>query len=134
MAQAAALLRDRLTKSTVSYRARFESLPPLLFFPIEARVLHTRFRAHALRTIYGVAREELGLSLESALVSTWSQPGEAGSTILLLSITAKVDREKLRQVHKAILAKVAEEASFWSDEQKKDYSEKIYFELTQVDV
>ena len=84
--------------------------------------------------IYAVARNELGSSLESALVSTWSQPGEPDSMILLLTITAKVDREKLRQARKTILAKIAEEASSWSNEQKKDYSEKIYFELMQVDI
>ncbi len=109
-----------------------------LFFSRAAKALRNAFRTYALRTIHSVAREELGSSLESALVSTWSQPGEPDSTILLLSITAilprKDDREKLRQVRKAILAKIAEEASSWSDEQKKDYSEKIYFELTPVDV
>lgn len=105
-----------------------------LFFTRAAKALRTAFRTYALRTIHAVAREELGLFFESALVSTWSQPGEPESTILLLSITAKVDREKLRQVRKAILARIAEEASSWSDEQKRDYSGKIYFEMMPVDV
>ena len=104
-----------------------------LFFTRAAKALRTAFRVYAMRTIYAVARNELGSSLESALVSTWSQPGEPDSTILQLSITAKVDREKLRHARKAILAKISEEASSWSDEQKKDYSEKIYFELASVD-
>ena len=100
-----------------------------LYWTREARALRTKFRKRGLETIIEAAKTQLGPSIKSAIVSTWSQPGESDSTILLLSITARVDRTELRRVRKAILAAIADEASAWTDEERQDYGKRFYFEL-----
>lgn len=100
----------------------------------EEKNLLTPFRNQVLRSIYEVADSELGSSVASAEISTWSAPEEDSSPILLLSIVADAGGDEFRRVRKAILAAIAEESSSWSDEEKRDYSEKIYFELIPVDV
>lgn len=113
---------------------RYRTSSPSLFFSNKAKALRTRFRTKALQLIYDRASNELGSSVASAEVSTWSAPEEDSSPILLLSVVANAGGDELRRVRKAILAAIAEESSSWSDEEKRDYSEKIYFELIPTDV
>jgi len=86
-----------------------------------------------LQTIHDVAKKELGPALESAVVSTWSDPEEEDSDILLLSMDAKADRQELKRVQDVIFSEIAKEAINWTDQEKKDYSERIYFDLEWVD-
>ncbi len=102
---------------------------PALFFPREARPLRTPFRSHALHLLYWAALSELGGRLRSATVSAWSEPGEADSEILLLSILADADAARLEMVRDSVLAVISEEAADWSEEERQDYSRRIYFEL-----
>ena len=108
---------------------RSRRLPIWLFFPIEAKVLRTPFRANVLQTIYKVARDQLGSSLVSVAVSTWKDPEEPVPPILILSIIAKSDRAELRRARYAILNTIASESVSWTGKQKSDYSKTIYFEL-----
>ena len=107
-------------------RRRF---PIWLFFPFDAKVLRTTFRASVLQTIYEVARDELGSSLVSAVVSTWKDPEEPVPPILILSIIAESERAELKRARFAILNTIASESVSWTEKQKSDYSKTIYFEL-----
>ena len=100
-----------------------------LFFPRDARALRTPFRSYALHLLYWAAQAELGRSLRSATVSTWSEPGEADSQILLLSILADVDETEIERVRDVVLIAISEEAKGWSDDERQDYSRRVYFEL-----
>ena len=108
---------------------RCRRLPIRLFFPVEAKVLRTTFRASVLQTIYEVARDELGSSLVSAVVSTWKDPEEPVPPILILSIIAESERAELKRARFAILNTIASESVSWTEKQKSDYSKTIYFEL-----
>ena len=100
-----------------------------LFFPREVRALQTPFRSHVLHVLYRAALSELGKRLGSATVSTWSEPGEADSEILLLSIIADADAVRLDLVRDSMLASISKEAASWTEEERQDYSRYIYFEL-----
>ena len=108
---------------------RRRRLPIRLFFPVEAKVLRTAFRAFVLQTIYEVASDDLGSSLVSAAVSTWKDPEEPVPPILILSIVANSDRAELKRARYGILNTIASESVSWSEKQKTDYSKTIYFEL-----
>ena len=136
MAQLSAVRREPLTRgpSPPSEHAHLRRRPSVrLFFPLEAKLLRTPFRARALETVYETARADLGANLKSALVTTWNHPGEPDSTILLLVIAAEADRARLAQVRMAILTTISEQAQSWSEGQRKDYSERVYFELESVE-
>lgn len=83
--------------------------------------------------IHQLAITEIGSALESAEVSAWRQPDEPGDPILLLTMIADADRPKLDRARKGILAEIAEAALRWTDSQRNDYSEKMYFELGTAD-
>ena len=59
----------------------------------------------------------------------WSEPGEAESEILLLSILADSDETELERVRDMVLVAISEEAKGWSDDERHDYSRRVYFEL-----
>jgi hypothetical protein len=103
-----------------------------MIFSKEAKSLLTPFRAEALETIYKAAKSELGMSMRSAYVFMWDDPEESNE-VFVLRMLAKADREKLKGVFKSILDAVADKSAHWTELQKKDYSEKIYFELDPVD-
>ena len=100
-----------------------------LVFPKEVRALQTPFRSHALHLMYGTALSELGKRMRSATVSTWSEPGEADSEILLLGILADADVTRLDTVRESMLTSISKEAAGWTEEERQDYSRHIYFEL-----
>ncbi len=133
MAQVSAMQMNRLPRA-VSLRAEVQSRrvprPAVrLFFPIQARALRTSFRAEVLHTIYSAAANELGGSLVSGSVTTWSQPDEADSTVLVLDIVTDTDRAELERVSRSILDAIAKEAESWTDAEKQDYSQRITFTL-----
>ena len=100
-----------------------------LLFPEETRALQTAFRSHALHLLYGAALSDLGRSLQSATVSMWSEPGEVDSEILLLSIIADADAARLDTVRESMLTSISMEAAGWTEDERHDYSRRIYFEL-----
>lgn len=100
-----------------------------LFFPWEAKALRTSFRSYALHLLYWAAQAELGRYLRSATVSMWSEPGETESETLLLSILADADEPELERVRDVVLVAISEEAKGWSDDERHDYSRRVYFEL-----
>ncbi len=108
---------------------RRRRIPIWLFFPVEAKVLRTPFRAYVLQTIYEVARNQLGSSLVSVAVSTWKDPEEPVPPILIVSIVANSDRAELKRARYAILNTIVSESALWTEKQKSDYSKTIYFEL-----
>ena len=59
----------------------------------------------------------------------WSEPGEAGSETLLLSILAGMDATELERVRDVVLVAISQEAKGWSDDERQDYSRRVYFEL-----
>ena len=70
--------------------------------------------------------------MRSASVSMWSETGEADSEILLLSILADDDATRLDTVREAILTSISKEAAIWAEEERRDYSRYIYFELESL--
>lgn len=122
------LLRRTLQPRSPRIR-RFRPSPLRLFVSDQAKAIQTPFRSYVLRTIHRRAIAEIGSSLKSAEVSTWSQPDEPGHPILLLTIIAGAKRSELNRVRKVMLAEIAEAALRWTDSQRSDYSERIYFEL-----
>jgi len=94
----------------------------------EARSLSTPFKRDVLRTIYDIARSELGHALYSATISTWEMQGEPGPPILLLSARAKVRRADIERVRTTILETIATHAASWSKSQREDYRS-IYFDI-----
>ena len=59
----------------------------------------------------------------------WSEPGETESETLFLSISADADETELERVRDVVLVAISEEAKGWSDDERQDYSRRIYFEL-----
>ena len=100
-----------------------------LSFPREVGALQTPFRSHALHLMYRAALSEMGKRMRSATVSIWSEPGEADSEILLLSIVADADAATLDTVRESILTSISKEAVGWTEEERQDYSRYLYFEL-----
>lgn len=128
------IIENRKQVMLLPKRARLHRRNSLrLHFPGEARSLRSPFRAYVLETMYDVARKELGSSLKSVTVAKWSQPGEPDSDQLVLKVLCAADWDAINNVQKAILDEIANEAIEWSTDQKRDYSEKIAFELEQVD-
>ena len=99
----------------------------------DTRALRTAFRERALEVVHRAALGQLGPAMTSAVVSTWSQPGEPDSRVLELIITADASRAELRRAGHGVLEAVAREAASWTDEQRRDYSARIYFDLDSVD-
>ncbi len=91
--------------------------------------MRTRFRDTVLNYIY---RTTLGLSegrLKSAEVSISSQPDEEDSLTLELTLTIDSDWEFIRKLGHDILVKIGEWSKEWSDEERDDYAQRIYFGL-----
>ena len=91
--------------------------------------LWTPFRFYVLRLLYGAVLTDLGERLRTAEVSTWSTPGETDSEILLLSIIADADSRRLDQLMDLTLAAIAKQAAGWTEEERQDYSKRVYFEM-----
>lgn len=112
---------------------RRSSLSQLTFLK-KSKTLLTPFLTQVIQKKYNVAKAELGSSIKSAIVSTWSNPEEPVPPILLLSIVSDVDRTEIRRVRKVILEAIVKEASSWKEAEKEDYSKMIYFELMPADL
>ena len=100
---------------------------------LEAQELLTTFRENTLRLLYYLAKRELGRSFESASVSTKTAPGEPKGTVLLSSIRVRANKDRVKQVRQVSLSRIASKAISWSDFERIDYIQFIYFELNEAD-
>ena len=98
-----------------------------LYFPPDAKGMRTRFREMVLNYIYRTALGLCGGRLRSAAVSIASEPDEEDSATLDLTLTVEADWEVIRKLRYDILVRVTEWSLEWSDEDKEDYSRRIYF-------
>lgn len=98
-----------------------------------ARLYISPFRLEALDVIYQTALTALNWNIRSANVLAWSNPGEEGAVLILVIATQAQGRE-LDEARRVILEQIATAAATWTDEQRKDYSKTIYFELEHIDV
>ena len=101
----------------------------LLYFPLDAKVLRTPFRARVLQSIYEIARQELGSRTVSAGVQATADPDDPGRIRLLLSIWANVDRQEWNAVDKAVGQAVFEREAAWTEDERADYLRTIDFEI-----
>lgn len=119
--------------STAGQRQRQRSvisLAQMLYFPIETQGALTPFREQVLNYIYRTALGFSGDLMESAIVSAVSEPDEEDSLHLHLALTLKMDWEELDKLHDQVLARLAEWAEDWTDEDQEDYGRWIYFSLS----
>ena len=107
---------------------------PRLYYPSDTVPLRTPFRDSVVQVIYEFALEELGDTLESVTISTWQSYDEPDSPILLLTFWSDVNKSERLRVDNAIAEFVAEMSNSWSDIEKKDYGETIYFGVEPIDV
>ena len=115
--------------------ARFHTTTiPRLYYPKDAVPLRTPFRDSVLHGIYESAQRELGNSLKSVDISTWQSYDEDDSPILLLTFWTDADKSERLRADKAIAELVSEMSARWSDIEKKDYGETIYFGVEPIDV
>ena len=110
------------------------SLAEMLRFPIEVQVALTPFREQVLNYLYRTALGFSGDLMESAIVSAVSEPDEEDSLHLHLALTLKMDWAELDKLHDQILARLAEWAKDWTDEDQEDYGSWIYFTLSPSNV
>ena len=107
---------------------------PRLYYPSDAIPLRTPFRDSVVQVIYEFALEELRDALESVTISTWQSYDEDDSPILLLTFWTDADKSERLRVDNAIAELVSEMSDRWSEIEKKDYGETIYFGVEPIDV
>ena len=110
------------------------SAPPLLYFPMDAKVLRTPFRAMALQLIYEIALQELGNRIASAVVQASTDPDDPDQIRLLLSIWADLDKREWHEADKAISKAVFEQEATWTEDEKADYLKMIDFEILPLKI
>ncbi len=106
-----------------------------LYFPLEAKVLRTPFRAKILQTIYDLAYQELGDKIESVDVFVDSDYYEEPERLALsLTIWADVDWEGWRRADDVISKAFFTQASSWTAEELADFRQMIDFAIFPVRV
>ena len=108
--------------------------PLLLYYPMDAKVLRTPFRAGVLQLIHEIARQELGSRMVSALVQASTDPDDPTHIRLLLSIWADLDKREWHEADKAISKAVFEQEASWTEDQKADYLKMIDFEILPLKI
>jgi len=107
---------------------------PLLYFPFEAKLLRTPFRAKVMQQIYQIARQELGNHIASVAVQASADPDEPCRTRLLLSIWADVDKHRWYEADKSISKAVFEQEATWTEDERLDYLKMIDFEVLPLKI
>ena len=113
---------------------RYAANAPRLYYPKDAIPLRTSFRDSVLQTIYEFAQKELGNALKSVVISTWNSHDEPVPPILLLTFWTDADKNERLRAEGMIIEAVIEESMDWSDAQRKDYAETIYFGVEPINV
>lgn len=108
--------------------------PPLLFFPLDAKILRTPFRVRVLQLIHEIAREELGNRITSVVVQASADPNDPRQIGLLLSIWAEVDKHQWQVADKAISEAVFEQEATWTEGERADYLKMIDFEVLPLKI
>ena len=108
--------------------------PLLLYFPMDAKILRTPFRAKVLQLIYEIARQELGNRLASAVVQASADPDDPSQIRLLLSIWAAVDKHEWHEADKIISKAVFEQEATWTENERADYLKMIDFEILPLTI
>ncbi len=103
-----------------------------LQFTPEAKELLTPFRKRALEMLYEIGCKELGLALESAAVAAHYDYSEPVPPILMLTLTADVDRHEWSRSHKAITHAEVKQAASWTDAERADSAKMVYFQLVPL--
>ena len=106
----------------------------LLYFPLDAKLLRTPFRAKVLQQIYEIAREELGNRIASVTVQASSDPDDPDQTKLLLSIWADLDKREWHEADRAISKAIFEQETTWTENEKADYLKMIDFEILPLKI
>ena len=106
----------------------------LLYFPVDAKVLRTPFRARVLQLIYEIARQELGNRIASAVVQASPDPDDPDQIRLLLSIWADLDKREWHEADKAISKAVFEQEATWTEDERADYLKMIDFEILPLKI
>ena len=106
---------------------------PRLFYPTDAIPLRSPFRDSVLHAIYESAQEELGDALKSVVVSTWQSYDEDDSPILLLTFWTDADNTERMRADRVLTGLVSQMFDSWSEGERKEYSETIYFGVEPID-
>ena len=106
----------------------------LLYFPFEAKLLRTPFRARVLQQIYGIARQEIGNRIASVVVQAITDPDDPGQVRLLLSIWADLDKGEWHKADRAISKAVFEQEAMWTENERADYLKMIDFEILPLKI
>ena len=110
------------------------SVPLLLYFPVDAKVLRTPFRAKVLHLIYEIARQELGNRIASAFVQASTDPDNPDRIRLLISIWADLDKREWQEADRAISNAVFEQEDTWTEDERADYLKMIDFEILPLTI
>ena len=106
-----------------------------LYFPLEAKVLRTPFRAKILQTIYDLAYQELGDKIEYADVFVNSDYYEEPERLALsLTIWADMEWDEWRRADDAISKAFFAQGSSWTAEELADFRQRIDFAIFPVRV
>ena len=108
--------------------------PLLLYFPLDAKVLRTPFRARVLQLIHEIARQELGIRLTSAVVQASPDPDNPSHIRLLLSIWADIDKHEWHEADKAISKAVFEQEATWTEDERADFLKMVDFEVLPLKI
>ena len=98
-----------------------------LHFPYETLAILNPFRKRVITYIFLTAR---GLSqgrLDSAEVSISSISDQDAVFALDLTLTIDADWTFIKRLRRNVLGKVSEWSEEWSDDEKREYGERIYF-------
>ena len=106
----------------------------LLYFPFEAKLLRTPFRARVLQQIYGIARQEIGNRIASAAVQASSDPDDPDQIRLLLSIWADLDTREWQEADRSISEALFEQEATWTEDEKADFVKMIDFEILPLKI
>ena len=106
-----------------------------MYFPLEAKVLRTPFRAKVLQTIYDIAHRQLGDKLKSVEVFVDTDPYvEPERVALAINLVADLDGEEWLKADQAISQEIFEQEAFWTEDERADFRHTIDFAVMPLKV
>lgn len=113
----------------VSFHSEVASHRPPLHFPTSVRPLLSTFRKEVLFYLTGLVLDYFGRDIKSLIVTPWTVPGEEDSWRLTVEAVIDADWSKIAEVKRLILRDLAKQAVEWTENERKDFSERIFLEL-----